>query len=376
MPRVAGSGKKRRERTPFENELERNLKEQKTLAGKPYSEQSIKNYLAVIYKLGSNFLGKEELMANLTWLEDPKKIITFINTTNNSNGYPYSNQSKLSMYQAIMVSLKAMGITEEAILKPYWTTRDDLNIKNTHAYATGASTGTSMSANQDVVLKSDNNITKDDLNTLVEQLNGEALKDDGSLATKTYNSPNQALPTSRKLFMIATIIKIHTEFPFRNDVADVKVVLPKTYAKLVKEGEDKEFNWLIIGKPYRFIINKYKMAHKYGPIIAEVEDASVKTQLKKWMAVGMDGIVDNKYLFSWEDGRPLTRNNVSVLLSVETKKRIGVSISTTLLAKITDDTPNAPRPMTDAELARVKKQSELRGHSPAIRFHVYRNPKN
>ena len=214
------------------------------------------------------------------------------------------------------------------------------------------------------------------MNTLVETLNGEALKDDGSLATKTYNSPNQALPTSRKLFMIATIIKIHTEFPFRNDVADVKVVLPKTYAKLVKEGEDKEFNWLIIGKPYRFIINKYKMAHKYGPIIAEVEDASVKTQLKMWMAVGMDGDVDNKYLFSWEDGRPLTRNNVSVLLSVETKKRIGVSISTTLLAKITDDTPNAPRPMTDAELARVKKQSELRGHSPAIRFHVYRNPKN
>lgn len=371
MPRVAGSGKKRRVRTAFEDELERNLKEQKTLAGRPYSDQSIKNYLAAIYKLGHTFLGKDEVMVNLTWLNDSKKVISFIGDAMNRNNTPYSNQSKLAIYQAILVSLKAMGVTEDNILKPYWTERDDLNIKNTHAYTVGADTGTTNSSNQSIALKSDNSLTKEDLNSLVETLNKEALDEKGD-----FMVDSSGRPTGRKALMIATMIKIHTEFPFRNDLADLKLVLPKTYATLVEQGVDKEFNWLIWGKQKQFIINKYKMSNKHGPIIADIEDPSVRTQLKKWIGVGMDDDFDNKHVFTWEDGRPLTRNNISVLLTVETKKKLGVAVSTTLLAKITDDTPNAPIPMTDEQLARVKKQSYLRGHSPQIRFHVYKNPKN
>ena len=80
MSKPIGSGRKKRARSDYENELESMLRDKKKIDGTPYSDQSVKTFINGIVKLGHNFLGKDELMVSLKWLEDPTKVINHINT--------------------------------------------------------------------------------------------------------------------------------------------------------------------------------------------------------------------------------------------------------------------------------------------------------
>jgi hypothetical protein len=180
--------------------------------------------------------------------------------------------------------------------------------------------------------------------------------------------------------MIATIIAVHSEFPFRNDLADVKVIGKKRYEEKVKSGEDKLFNWLIIPSSvtptrtsYQFILNEYKTKAKYGMIIGDVETSLVKLQLTRWLRFGHFGDeMDDTYLFTNEEGRALTRNNISVLLTNETKKYTdGSPISTTLLVKIFNDVSQDYNEITLKDITKLKKKAYLRGHHIQTRITHY-----
>tara|TARA_R110000803_G_scaffold59936_5_gene119007 strand:- start:296 stop:1420 length:1125 start_codon:yes stop_codon:yes gene_type:complete len=361
MSKPIGSGRKKRVRSDYELQLESMIRDKKKLDGTPYSEQSITTFLNGVMKLGQNFLGKAELMVNLNWLQEPNKIIIFINESKNSNGYHYSLSSKLAFYQAIIICLTASGMDDEVIMKPYWTERDNINIARSAHYEDKKSFDTSNGKNQVDVL---NGIMPDDILKMIQNMN-----------ELSFNDKKEVI--NRKLLMIATIIRIHTEFPWRNDLADVKLVYSKTYQKKVKDGVDKEFNWLIFEpKQFTFIINRFKTAKKYNQIIAPVENPLVKEGLKNWVVHGMPEEVDDTHLFTWHDNQPITRNNISVLLSAETKKFLKKPISTTLLCKIFDETKVNIEDMTTGDFEKLKKQSYLRGHDPKTRITIYRNPNN
>ena len=355
-----GSGRKKRSRGIYEMELEGMLREKKKMNGEPYSEQSIKSFINSVVKLSSIFLGKAEVMVNLQWLEDTKKIIHFVENTENEQHYKYSLASKLAFYQSIIICLGATGMTEQTILQPYWEQRDMINLARMTHYNEKKSFDTTNGKNQTNVL---NDISPADIHAMVANMDTLSFNDDKELI-------------NRKLFMISQIIKLHTQFPWRNDLADVKVVYSKTYEKKVKDGTDKDFNWLILDKQYTFVINHFKTSKKYHKIIAKVENIDLKRSLKQWLLVGMPEEVDDQYLFTWDDGRQLSRNNISVLLSAETKKFLKKSISTTLLCKIFDETPGNIEDMTIEQYNKLKEQSRIRGHDPKTRISIYRNPNN
>jgi hypothetical protein len=296
-------------------------------------------------------------------LEDPKKVEIHMDTAKTHQGYLYSLSTKMAMYNAIVVSLKSKGYIydddDDNLVKIYTERRNKFGeeAKIISVNPTDNHHDTNVGDNQKKVLM---DIKPKDILTMVDEMNSNSFKD-GNLI-------------NRKLFMIATMFKIHSEFPFRNDVADVKVIYPKTYEKIVKEGNDKQFNWLIIGKEYTFILNKFKTQNKYGTIVAKVEDKSVKSQLKKWIVNGLGDVIDNQYLFTNND-EPLTRNHVSVLLSNESAKKeyLGMKVSTTLLAKIFNETPDNYKTMTEGEKETLSKMAGLRGHSVFTHFTVYRN---
>ena len=361
MNKPEGSGRKKRDRTDYELQLDSLLREKKKMNGEPYSEQSIKTFINGIVKLGKIFLPKVQVMNDLTWLEDTDTIIKFIETAQTPQKYPYSLASKLAFYQTIIICLGATGVTDETILKPYWDQRDNLNIARAAHYDEKKSFDTTNGSNQTDVL---NEVSPKDIMTLIDNMD-----------TLSYNDENELI--QRKLFMISTIIRLHTEFPWRNDLADVKVIHAKTYEQKIKDGTEKDFNWLIYEpKQYTFIINKFKTAKKYNKIIAPVENKHVKHGLMKWIVDGMGVDIDDKYLFTWPDGRPLSRNNISVLLSAETKKFLKKPISTTLLCKIFDESKANVSDMTAEDFIKLKKQSYLRGHDPRTRLSIYRNPNN
>ena len=344
-------GRQKRERTDFEIQLKKDILSKKRNDGTPYSEKSVDTFINNIVKIAPSFLGKAEIMVNLKWLEDSQKVIKWLNTTNTRQGYPYSIQSKLSIYQSIIVGMNTMGYTEEH-LSPYWIERDTLRGQKDVAIANKESFDTTTAKNQKAVL---DGVSKQDIFELIGMLH--------------HDSFNENQLVDRKKLMIATILQIHTEFPFRNDLADMKVITEDNYKKLVETGEDKLFNWLILGKKdeYKFVLNKFKTQRKYGMIVGEVENDATIAMLSLWLAMGRQG----EYLFSKDEEQPLTRNNISVLLSVETKKYFKMPISTTILAKVFNAVDGSYTEITPEKIATIKKQSYLRGHNPLTHITHY-----
>ena len=345
-------GRQKRERSSFEIQLKKDILSKKRNDGTPYSEKSVDTFVNNIVKISSSFLGKAEVLVNLKWLEDSKKVINWLNTTNTRQGYPYSLQSKLSIYQSIIIGMNTMGYGEEH-LSPYWTERDNLGKEQVVAVHKHHSFNTPTAKNQKAVL---DGVSKQDIYDLINKLEQESFNDDSDLI-------------NRKKLMIATILQIHTEFPFRNDLADMKVTSENEYKKLVETGADKLFNWLIIGKKneYKFVLNRFKTQRKYGMIVGEVENEKTINILNIWLAKGRQG----DYLFSKDEEAPLTRNNISVLLSTETKKYMDHALSTTILAKVFNEALGSYTEMTPEKIKKIHKQAYLRGHAVATRITHY-----
>jgi len=337
-------GRQKRERSSFEIQLKKDILSKKRNDGTPYSEKSVDTFVSNVVKISSSFLGKAEIMVNLKWLEDSKKVINWLNTTTTRQGYPYSIQSKLSIYQSIIVGMNTMGYGEEH-LSPYWTERDMQRERQKVAIVNKESFDTQTAKNQKAVL---DEVSKQDIFDLINKLEQESFNEGGEII-------------NRKRLMIATILQIHTEFPFRNDLADMKVTTENEYKKLVDTGEDKLFNWLVIVRKddYKFVLNKFKTQRKYGMIVGEVENEKTINMLTIWLAKGRQG----EYLFSKDEEAPLTRNNISVLLSTETKKYMDHPLSTTILAKVFNAALGSYTELTAEKISKVKKQSYLRGHS-------------
>jgi hypothetical protein len=116
---VRTGGRQKRIRTDFEIRLRKDILDKKRNDGTPYSEKSVDNFIDNIFKISKNFLKEDEPMVNLKWAEDSKKMIHFVNTTKTRTGKEYSIQSKLCIYQAIIVCMNTMGY-DETHLKPYW----------------------------------------------------------------------------------------------------------------------------------------------------------------------------------------------------------------------------------------------------------------
>jgi len=345
-------GRQKRERSSFEIQLKKDILSKKRNDGTPYSEKSVDTFVSNIVKISPHFLGKAEIMVNLKWLEDSKKVINWLNTTNTRQGYPYSLQSKLSIYQSIIIGMNTMGYGEQH-LSPYWSVRDNLGKEQVIAVHKHHSFNTQTAKNQKAVLEG---VSKQDVFDLIMKLGQEAFNDEGELV-------------NRKKLMIATILQIHTEFPFRNDLADMKVITEDEYKKQVETGGDKLFNWLIMGKKdeYKFVLNKFKTQRKYGMIVGEVENEKTINILNLWLAKGRQG----EYLFSKDEEAPLTRNNISVLLSTETKKYMDHPLSTTILAKVFNEALGSYTEMTTEKIKKIHKQAYLRGHAVATRITHY-----
>jgi hypothetical protein len=350
---VRTGGRQKRIRTDFEIRLRKDILDKKRNDGTPYSEKSVDNFIDNIFKISKNFLKEDEPMVNLKWAEDSKKMIHFVNTTKTRTGKEYSIQSKLCIYQAIIVCMNTMGY-DETHLKPYWSERDYQRVLHDDKIKNKISTNTITAQNQDGIMDT---ITTKDLTLLKVKLYSESVDGDELM--------------NRNKLMLATMLQIHEEFPFRNDLADVKVLYSKKeYEDLVKTGEDKFHNWLIKDKgEYTFILNKFKTQKKYNMIIGEVETDSTKHLLNEWLR--LNDIKTGEFLFSKDGGKQLTRNYISVFLSTETKKYFKLPISTTMLAKLYNVGNEEYSELTREMVSKMEKQAYLRGHNIQTRMTHY-----
>ena len=109
MKKVAGSGRKKREKSLYELDLIKSITDMGKPDGTPYGERSVLTYTDNLYSFSKQFLGKAEVWNNLKWLEDTTKVETKMSVARTHQGYLYSLFTKMAMYNAIVVSLKAKG---------------------------------------------------------------------------------------------------------------------------------------------------------------------------------------------------------------------------------------------------------------------------
>lgn len=248
---------------------------------------------------------------------------------------------------AIVIYLMAISknekdMKEDPLILKYAELRDDLSKIIEDNNATGI-----ISDKQ-----KDNFVDISEVNKMVQEM-GEEIKNKKIKKKEDLSSKDKAL------LQVYTIFSIYTRLPMRNDLAGMEAINKRTYNKLTEENK-KEKNYLVVNKNNMFmVLNEFKTNTKYKSINIPIEK-DLEKLLRVYLKMNGMGV-----LFKSSTGKALTRNALSQLLLKTTKKRMGKSISTTMLRKI----------YLSSKYGKIQeeqaKDAEIMGHSVDTQNKVY-----
>ncbi len=306
--------------------------------GRPYAESSINTYLRNINKVFTKIHG-DQPMEDMWWVKDIGAIDKAVSE--------FKSTTQRNYYNSIVIGLMASEkefMMPENIRKVYEGKRDLLNAE----YEKNKGKPT---ANQAKVMA---NVNKQTILDMIDM-------------TEEKVKGNRMDTIARMMFLI------HTEMPFRNELAQIRVQRASKYDKVADPNE----NYLVINSQtdMKFIMNNGKTTAKYGPRTIHCSKALTIKIVNYLKEVDMwrRAYVEPTYLFSWATGKPLTRNDVSHILAKFSSKYIGHSVSTTLMAKLFNNIPENVNEATAEEIQAVQEKALARGHSVKIKASIY-NP--
>lgn len=255
--------------------------------------------------------------------------------------------SQRNILNAIIVLLMALNHDEkyDELIKEYGEERDKLNTQ----YETENKTGEFISEKQN-----QNFANSDEIQSMIESME-QKLK---PLKKTDYDKWTKK---DKALLQAYTIFTIYHKMPMRNDVAGMIAINKRDYNKL-SDTEKKENNYLVVSKDKMFfVLNKYKTSKKYEELDLPIDDPNIKKALRYFLKVTDMGV-----LFKTGTGKPLTRIELSKLLSKYSKEYLNKSVSTTLLRKsyLTNKYGDMKKEM--------QKDSKVLGHDVAnVGMNVY-----
>ena len=247
-------------------------------------------------------------------------------------------------FNAIIVYLMAISekVEGDPLIEEYVELRDTLNKKYEDEQATGV-----------ISDKQKNNFVPiEEVNKMINDM-GEEIKN------KKIKKKEDITPKDKSLLQSYILFNIYTRLPLRNDLAGMEAINKRAYNKLSEEDK-KEKNYLVVNKNKMFmVLNNYKTSAKYKELDIDIPK-DLEKLLRLYIRINGMGV-----LFKSSTGKPLSRNALSQLLLKETKKRMGKSISTTMLRKI----------YLSSKYGKVKEEMEkdakVMGHSTEVAQNVY-----
>ncbi len=293
-------------------------------------ESTIKMY-------SSNLLKLQKLMDtdNFKFLEKPDNVKDKVSELHFTTQRNY--------YNAVIVYLMAVrDKKEDPLIEEYVEIRDTLNKKYEDEQATGV-----------ISDKQKNNFV--DISEVNNMINDMATE----IKNRKIKKKEDLNPKDKSLLQSYILFNIYTRLPLRNDVSLMEAINKRSYNKLSEEDK-KEKNYLVVNKNKMFmVLNNYKTSAKYKELDIDIPK-DLEKLLRLYIRVNGMGV-----LFKSSTGKPLSRNALSQLLLKETKKRMGKSISTTMLRKI----------YLSSKYGKVKEEMEadakIMGHSTGVAQSVY-----
>lgn len=246
-------------------------------------------------------------------------------------------------YNAIIVYLMAVSEKkDDPLIEEYIELRDTLNKKYEDEQATGI-----ISDKQ-----KDNFVDISEVNNMINDMATE-------IKNRKIKKKEDLTPKDKALLQSYILFNIYTRLPMRNDLAGMEAINKRAYNKLSEEDK-KEKNYLVINKNSMFmVLNNYKTSAKYKELDIDIPK-DLEKLLRLYIRINGMGV-----LFKSSTGKPLSRNALSQVLLKETKKRMGKSISTTMLRKI----------YLSSKYGKVKEEMEkdakVMGHSKEMAQNVY-----
>ena len=313
--------------------------------GKTVKDTSLKVYVNNVNNL-KNIMTDGEENTNENWFDDKEKVIKKLNDKDLNFTTVRNYLNAILMYLYVLNDEDETKGIHDDLIKSYEYERDKLNLKYDEMNASSI-----WSDNQEK-----NMISKKELDDVITQI-GQEIKDMKLKQTLITNVKQKTL------LQTYLVLIIHRTLPIRNELGDCLVMRKRDFNKVV-ENEKNTKNFLVIEKNRMyFSFNAYKTAKIYKERVIEIPP-----HLKKTIRFYLRFFPGEQHLLCKWDGTAIGGNNLSQLLTKQFKKRIGKSVSTTLLRKLY--LSDKYLPIKDEMAA----DANILGHSTATALKVYTKP--
>ena len=331
----------------MDEKLSDKIKQNRQDIGHDIKDSTLKIYISNIKKLSKKLNNGEE-KGGVEWLKSVKNVDEKLDKDDDGNDKPLSYTTKRNYYNSIIIYLQALNSEEKYndLIKEYTEIRDKLNKQYEDEQANNT-----FSEKQ-----SKNMATIDEIHQVIVDI-GNELKD------KDIKNKNTLNVREKSMLQVYIILNIHLMMPLRNDLANTQIIQKRTFNKLTEEDK-KHTNFLVTEKnKYWFCLNDYKTSKVYKEKCIDIPDELKKT-LRFYFRI-MNKKPDDYLLTQSDNETPMTRNQISQLLTKTFKKRLDKSISTTLLRKI-----YLSHKYSDVK-EEMEKDAHMLGHSVNMQQKVY-----
>ena len=283
------------------------IKANRIIKNPDIKDASVKMYCTNIIKL-SKMMGIENYQENAEWLSD----LNLVKEKLKEAGLHYS--SVRNYINSCMIYMCCYDGNEK-LLMDYTEYRDELSKIYEEEQASGIWTEK----------QGKNAISTDDLKKIINEI-GTEIK---TQKLKEKSKFKGLTSIERSLLQLYMILNVHVVFPFRNDLAGMKIIKLQQYKALTDEQRTAN-NFLVKEKSkMSFHLNQYKTSKLYAEKVIDLP-----TELRASMRFYLAVVNPTNYLLEQNSGDPMTKNSLSQLLTKSFKKRTGKAVSTTLIRKI------------------------------------------
>jgi len=306
----------------------------------PYKPGTVKIYvrnITILHKL----VNEGKPFDDLDWTRDYDKVSDALGKVPNL-------QTRKNYLNSMIITQQVLGFGSD-IIQQYIALRE--------IYKAEYDKAGPLTTNQKVIMDA---VSKDDILSHIGQ--------------SVLGLKGVELGGNHKDFQMLCVLDIHTRYPLRNELGEMKAIRRLVFDKLT-DDEQNSTNWYILESGWAkcsFLMTKYKTDQVYGRRVISVDRKTARYIQRLYQLRGIKlKEINHKPLLTWENGMALSRNQLSTQLTGYTKKHFGHSISTTLLAKyFGTEIKNAGKP-TLLEIKSLQKEAEIRGHSLKTKLGVY-----
>jgi hypothetical protein len=208
--------------------------------------------------------------------------------------------------------------------------------------------------------------------TFIDSASEQYLKEQESGKISKKQAPNFVKPEIVQEFIakakendkqLYILLRLISTYHCRNEIVTLKIIDYEKY----KEGfteEEKKHNYLVWGKNknFRLVRFNFKTSTSYKKLDNYIDDKELKSELLSYLME--NNKKDGDFVFV-RNGKPMTTNALSSLLIYESKKLVGHSLSTTMIAKSLLSAKYADKNEDQ------KQDAKNRGHSVSVQNNVY-----